>query len=85
MDIDPSELDCKNATVFVKSNPEINIPFCKVARKFFVDNGPLVGRGAYTPPKVKVEEKNRLRLRFRLRKKRREDMETNEGPISAVS
>jgi 4-hydroxybenzoyl-CoA reductase alpha subunit len=52
MDIAPEELDCKLATVFVKSNPEINIPFCKVARKLFVDNGPLVGRGAYTPPKL---------------------------------
>jgi 4-hydroxybenzoyl-CoA reductase alpha subunit len=52
MEIDPGELDCRDATVFVKSKPEINMPFHKAARKLFVDKGPLVGRGAYTPPKL---------------------------------
>lgn len=52
MEIAPEELDCKDATVFVKSKPQINMPFCKAARKLFVDKGPLVGRGAYTPPKL---------------------------------
>jgi 4-hydroxybenzoyl-CoA reductase subunit alpha len=52
MEIAPTELDCKDATIFVKSKPEINMPFSKAARKLFVDKGPLVGRGAYTPPKL---------------------------------
>jgi 4-hydroxybenzoyl-CoA reductase alpha subunit len=52
MELDPAELDCKDATVFVKSKPQINIPFSRVARKLFVDKGPLVGSGAYTPPKL---------------------------------
>jgi 4-hydroxybenzoyl-CoA reductase subunit alpha len=52
MEIDPAELGCRDARVFVKKDPEINVPFGNVARKFFVDKGPLVGRGAYTPPKL---------------------------------
>jgi 4-hydroxybenzoyl-CoA reductase subunit alpha len=48
----PEELDCKEALVYLKSRPEITLPFAKAAREFFVKKGPLVGRGVYTPPKL---------------------------------
>jgi len=52
MEVDVNDLDCKESIIFVKSNPEITKPFSEVAREFFVRKGPLVGKGAYTPPKL---------------------------------
>ncbi|MCL6638608.1 MAG: 4-hydroxybenzoyl-CoA reductase subunit alpha [Firmicutes bacterium] len=52
MEIDVDDLDCRDAVVFCKSNPEIRKPFGEVAREFFVRKGPLVGRGVYAPPKL---------------------------------
>ncbi len=52
MEVDVSDLDCRESVIFVKSNPEITKPFGEVAREFFVRKGPLVGKGAYTPPKL---------------------------------
>ncbi len=52
MAVDPAELDCRNAMVFVKNNPAVGEPFGKVAREHFVRKGLLVGHGAYTPPKL---------------------------------
>lgn len=52
METHVSHLDCLESVIFVKSNPEINKPFGEVAREFFVRKGPLVGKGAYTPPKL---------------------------------
>ena len=52
MEVDPAELDCRDAMVFMKSNPAMREPFGKVAREHFVRKGLLVGHGAYTPPKL---------------------------------
>ena len=52
MEVDPAELDCRDAMVFMKDNPAIGEPFGKVAREHFVRKGLLVGHGTYTPPKL---------------------------------
>jgi len=52
MNVKPEELDCRDAEVFVKNNPAVREPFGKIAREYFVKNGPLVGHGSYTPPKL---------------------------------
>ena len=52
MNMDPEELDCREGLIYPKSRPEITLPFAEAAREFFVRKGPLVGRGAYTPPKL---------------------------------
>ena len=52
MEVDPAELDCRDAMVFMKKNPAIREPFGKVAREYFVRKGLLVGHGAYRPPKL---------------------------------
>lgn len=52
MEIDVDDLDCREAVVFSKSNPDINRPYGEIAREFFVKKGPLVGRGVYAPPKL---------------------------------
>lgn len=52
MNMDPAELDCREGLVYPKFRPEITLPFAKAAREFFVRKGPLMGRGAYTPPKL---------------------------------
>jgi 4-hydroxybenzoyl-CoA reductase subunit alpha len=46
------QLDCKEAIIYLKSRPEITLPFARAAREFFVKKGPLVGRGVYTPPQL---------------------------------
>ncbi len=50
MQVAPEELDCREGVIFVKGRPEVNITFGEAAREFFVRKGPLIGRGAYTPP-----------------------------------
>jgi len=52
MEVDVDNLDCRDAVVYCKSNPEIRKTFGEVARTFFVKRGPLVGRGVYAPPKL---------------------------------
>jgi 4-hydroxybenzoyl-CoA reductase alpha subunit len=52
MNVDPTELDCRDGIVFVKNNPTIRELFGKVAREHFVRKGLLVGHGSYTPPKL---------------------------------
>ncbi|MFH1489734.1 MAG: 4-hydroxybenzoyl-CoA reductase subunit alpha [Pseudomonadota bacterium] len=52
MNVDPSELDCRDAMVFVKNNPTIKEPFGKVAHEYYVRKGLLEGHGSYTPPKL---------------------------------
>jgi 4-hydroxybenzoyl-CoA reductase subunit alpha len=52
MNLDPADLDCREGLVYEKSRPETTLPFAEAAREFFVRKGPLVGRGAYTPPKL---------------------------------
>lgn len=46
------ELDCFNEMIFVKTNPEQNKPFGDTVREFFIQRGPLVGKGSYTPPRL---------------------------------
>lgn len=45
-----SEVVAKNARMFVKSDISRSIEWEEVARKYFNDNGPLVGTGCYKPP-----------------------------------
>ncbi len=52
MDKNPGNLDCRHGVVFSKLEPQKTMTFAAVAREFFVKHGPLVGRGAYTPPKL---------------------------------
>ena len=52
MNVDSTELDCRDGIVFLKNNPTIKEPFGKVAREYFVRKGVLVGHGSYTPPKL---------------------------------
>ena len=53
MKVDPTELDCKDGIIFLGNNPIITqMTFAEAAREYFVRNGPLAGRGAYTPPKL---------------------------------
>jgi CO/xanthine dehydrogenase Mo-binding subunit len=48
----PTErLDARANTVFVKDDPERAIPWHEAASAFFSENGPLVGKGHYSPPK----------------------------------
>lgn len=46
------ELDCRDEVIFVKANPDQNQPFNEVAKEYFIQKGPLVGKGSYTPPKL---------------------------------
>jgi 4-hydroxybenzoyl-CoA reductase subunit alpha len=52
MNMVPEELECREGLIYLKPRPEITLPFAEAAREFFVKKGPLVGRGAYTPPKL---------------------------------
>lgn len=52
MGVPAEELDCREGTVFVVSNPDTKLSFGEVAREFLVKHGPLVGRGKYHPPKL---------------------------------
>jgi 4-hydroxybenzoyl-CoA reductase subunit alpha len=52
MDVAAEDLDCREAWIYRKANPDERKPFTEVAREFFVRRGPLVGRGSYTPPKL---------------------------------
>ena len=46
------DLDCEDGVVFSKSRQGKALSFEEVARKHFVLRGPLLGKGAYTPPKL---------------------------------
>ncbi len=52
MEVEVSDLDCRDSIVFSLSDPEKAMPFGEVAREFFVRKGPLVGKGSYAPPKL---------------------------------
>jgi len=45
-----SEVAARNARMFVKGDASRSVPWEEVARKYFNDNGPLVGTGCYKPP-----------------------------------
>lgn len=45
-----SEIVAKKGMLFVQSHHERSVPWEEVARRYFNDNGPLVGTGCYKPP-----------------------------------
>ncbi len=52
LSLPPDDLDCVNGIVFSKSREGKTVTFEETARKHFVLKGPLMGKGAYTPPKL---------------------------------
>lgn len=46
------DLDCTEGVIFSKSRANKTLTFQEAARRHFVLRGPLLGRGAYTPPKL---------------------------------
>jgi len=50
LDCAESEVVTRDARMFVENDPSRNVPWEEVARKYFNDNGPLVGTGCYKPP-----------------------------------
>jgi 4-hydroxybenzoyl-CoA reductase subunit alpha len=50
LDCNASEVEARNAKMFVQGNESQAVPWEEVARKYFNDNGPLVGTGCYKPP-----------------------------------
>ncbi|MCJ7582571.1 MAG: molybdopterin-dependent oxidoreductase, partial [Candidatus Aminicenantes bacterium] len=47
---DAADLEAKNSRIFFKDNPDKAMDWAEAARKYFNDNGPLVGTGWYKPP-----------------------------------
>jgi len=45
-----SEVEAKDGRMFVRGDSTREAPWAEVARKYFNDNGPLVGTGWYKPP-----------------------------------
>ncbi len=53
MHLPPDDLRCELGIISSKSRPKVEpLTFEEVARKYFIINGPLVGTGVYTPPKL---------------------------------
>ena len=50
LDCDESNVEARAAMMCVKGDVSRNVPWEEVARKYFNDNGPLVGTGSYKPP-----------------------------------
>jgi 4-hydroxybenzoyl-CoA reductase subunit alpha len=50
LDCTESEVEARESTMFVKSDPSRSVPWEEVARNYFNDNGPLIGTGCYKPP-----------------------------------
>ena len=50
LDCDESQVEAGGAKMFVAGDPSRAVAWEEVARKYFNDNGPLVGTGAYKPP-----------------------------------
>ncbi|MFC1563718.1 molybdopterin cofactor-binding domain-containing protein [candidate division KSB1 bacterium] len=50
MNVRPEDIEVKDNRVFIKSDPGKFIPWEKAAAAFFSTNGPLIGRGHYSPP-----------------------------------
>jgi len=47
---DETEVEARDAKMFVRGNTARAVPWEEVARKYFNNNGPLVGTGCYKPP-----------------------------------
>ena len=50
LDCEAYDVEAKDGTLFVRGEAERTVPWAEVARKYFNDNGPLVGSGWYKPP-----------------------------------
>jgi len=50
LDCNPDSLDAKDGWIFKKDDPESKVEWAECARRYFNDNGPLVGTGWYKPP-----------------------------------
>ncbi|MEE8345321.1 MAG: molybdopterin-dependent oxidoreductase [Woeseiaceae bacterium] len=50
LECDEADIEVRDAKMFVASDPERSVPWEETARKYFNDNGPLVGTGWYKPP-----------------------------------
>ncbi len=47
---DPGEFEARDNKIFLKADPSRSIEWAEAARRYFNDNGPLVGTGWYKPP-----------------------------------
>jgi 4-hydroxybenzoyl-CoA reductase subunit alpha len=50
LEVSAEQLDARANEIFVKEDPERSIPWQDAATEFFSENGPLIGRGHYSPP-----------------------------------
>ncbi len=50
LDANPDDIEVGNARFFLPADPARSVPWEEVARRYFNDNGPLVGTGCYKPP-----------------------------------
>jgi len=50
LNCDESQIEAHDGTMSVRDHPSRTIEWAEVARKYFNENGPLVGTGAYKPP-----------------------------------
>ncbi len=50
LECDEADVEAGDAMMFVKGDASRHVPWEEVARKYFNDNGPLVGTGSYKPP-----------------------------------
>ncbi|MBC8320729.1 MAG: molybdopterin-dependent oxidoreductase [Bacteroidetes bacterium] len=51
LNVDANILEAKDNKIYVKDKPEISIPWEDAGFAYFSNNGPLVGKGHYSPPK----------------------------------
>ena len=52
LDFPSEDLEIEGARIFSPGNSRVELSFSEVARRFFVEDGPLLGKGSYTPPKL---------------------------------
>lgn len=53
MHLPPEDLECVEGKIYSKSRDKVEpITFEEVAKKYFIINGPLIGRGVYTVPRL---------------------------------
>ncbi len=50
LDVDAATLVAKDNKVFVKDDSSVSVPWSEAAARYFSLNGPLTGRGHYSPP-----------------------------------
>lgn len=50
LNCDESQIEARNAKMFNRNDESQSVPWEEVARRYFNENGPLVGTGCYKPP-----------------------------------